>query len=92
MSTEEFDYLTLRRSKDGAVDVLGWGTYPESSVLAGQSMKVFLDSFPDEAAARAAHPQAGEFSSAFTEPRNTFGHLPGPDDMVPGGAYPDDWQ
>lgn len=86
----KFDYYTLRHSRHG-VDVLGWGTYPESSVLAGQSMKVFLDTFDTEAEARAAYPQAGEFSSRWTEPQVSLAHLPGEDDPVPGGMYPDDY-
>lgn len=85
-----FDYLTLRHGQQGSIDVLGWSTYPESSVLAGQPMKVFLDNVPDEAAARAQYPQALGFSNKWTEPQVSVAHLPGPDDMVPGGALPDD--
>ena len=86
----KFDYYTLRHSQYGGVDVLGWGTYPRGSVLAGQPMKVFLDAFPTEEAARAAYPQAERFSSAWTDPQVSLSHLPGPDDPVPGGMYPDD--
>lgn len=71
-----FDYYTLRVSKYSGIDVLGWGTYPESSVLAGQAMKVFLDNFPTEAEARAAYPQAEHFSNAWTEPQVSLAHLP----------------
>ena len=88
--TCEFDYYTLRRSPYGGVDVLGWGTYPRGSVLQGQPMKVFLDAFPDEESARRAYPQAEGFSSAWTDPQVSLSHLPGPDDPVPGGMYPDD--
>lgn len=88
-----FDYLTLRhgRSHMGGVDVLGWSTYPDSSVLAGQPMKVFLDTFDTEEQARAKFPQAEHFSNAWTEPQVSLAHLPGPDDRVPGGALMDDW-
>lgn len=88
----KFDYYTLRHSQYGGVDVLGWGTYPESSVLAGQAMKVFLDNFPDEDAARKAYPQAGSFSSKWTEPEVSLAHLPDEDTPVAGGMYPDDWE
>lgn len=88
----EFHYLTLRHGRGpfAGVDVLGWGTYPDSSVLAGQPMKVFLDNLPTEAEARAKYPQADGFSNAFTEPQVSLSHLPGEGDMVPGGALPDD--
>ena len=86
----KFDYYTMRHSKHGGVDVLGWGVYPDYSVLAGQPRKVFLDRFEDEAAARAAYPMVTGFSSAWTEPQVCLSHLPGEDDPVPGGMFPDD--
>lgn len=88
----EFDYLTLRRAKglQGGIDILGWGTYPDSSVLAGQPMKVFLDNVPDEATARQRYPDAKGFSHHLLDPQVSVAHLPGPDDQRPGGAWPDD--
>ncbi len=88
----KFDRLTLRHGRGpyGGIDVLGWGTYPKHSVLAGQPMKVFLDNFPTEAEARAKYPQAGGFSSVWTEPQVSLNHLPSENDPVPGGMYPDD--
>jgi hypothetical protein len=69
------------------VVVYGWGTYPESSVLAGQSRKQFIDSFDTEEQARAFYPEAeGGYRSA----NNSVSHLPGEDDPVPGGAMLDD--
>jgi len=91
MKDQTYDYYTLRHGKWGGIDVLGWGTYPDSSVLAGQAMKVWLDNFPTEEAARAAYPQAENFSSKWTEPQVSLSHLPGEDDPVPGGMYPDDY-
>ncbi len=90
---QTFHYLTLRHGRGGmgGIDVLGWSTYPASSVLAGQPMKVFLDNLPTEEEARAKFPQAEGFSSAWTEPQVSLAHLPGPDDNVPGGSLPDDW-
>lgn len=87
-----YERHTLRHAKGGdGVDVLGWGTYPQSSVLAGQPMKVWLDNFPTEEEARAAYPQAKEWSHPLLDPQVSLDHLPGPDDPVPGGMYPDDW-
>lgn len=88
----QYDYLTLRHSKYGGIDVLGWGTYPENSVLAGQAMKVFLDSFETEELARAAYPTAEGFSNQWTEPQVSLNHLPDEDTPVAGGMYPDDWE
>ncbi len=87
----EFDYYTLRHGKWGGIDVLGWGTYPDSSVLAGQPMKCFLDNFPTEAEARRVYPQAEHFSNAWTEPQVSLAHLPDENTPVAGGMYPDDW-
>lgn len=86
-----FEYKQLRDGLNGGVDVIGWDTYPDSSVLAGQARKTFIDSYPDEAAARAAHPDCIEsWYSKWSGPVNTFNHLPGENDPVPGGMYPDD--
>ena len=90
MNARSFGYYKLRAGRYGGVDVLGFGTYPESSVLAGQTSKTFLDNFPDEAAAKAAYPQAEGFTSHWTEPQVSLTHLPGEDDPVAGGMYPDD--
>jgi hypothetical protein len=89
---QTFHYLKLRHSKYGGVDVLGFGTYPRNSVLAGQTSKVFIDAFDDEAAALAAYPKAEGFSSAWTDPQVSLSHLPGENDPVAGGMYPDDIQ
>lgn len=50
---DNLDYLTLRDGRYGGIDIVGWGEYEESSVLAGQPRKIFLDNVPDEPAARA---------------------------------------
>ena len=54
-------------------------------------MKVFLDNFESEEAARAAYPQADQYTNKYTEPQVSLSHLPGEDDPVPGGMYPDDY-
>lgn len=91
MSREEkFDRYTYSHDNEyGGVTVHGWGIYKESSVLAGQPMKVFIDRFETVEEALAKFPTATA-SSKWTEPKNTFDHLPGPDDQEPGGAWPDD--
>ena len=64
-----------------------FGIYPETSVLAGQTMKRFVNSYDTEEAAKEAHPDA---AVGYRDAHNTFNHLPGEDDPVPGGMYPDD--
>lgn len=86
-----FDYYEKRGNEhDEHVDVIGWGTYGRSSVLAGQASKHFLDSFDTEAEAEAVYGAMG-WNNKWTEPSVSLNHLPGEDDFVPGGAYPDDW-
>lgn len=86
----KYDYYNLRRNNDGSVDVLGFGTYEESSVLAGQTKKVFIDSFDTPEDAQAIYPEAVDYWSMYSGAVNSFNHLPGENDPVPGGMYPDD--
>lgn len=88
----KYHYYTLRYSKyDDSIEVLGWFTYPRSSVLAGQLGKRFMGSYANEAEARKAYPQAEGFTSTFFAQEVSLNHLPGENDPVPGGMYPDDW-
>ena len=84
-----FLYKKLRADGYGAVDVVGFAVQ-QGGVLDGQVIKHFIDSYPDEAAARAAHPDAEGWSSKYTDPVVSLNHLPGEDDPVSGGMYPDD--
>lgn len=87
---KEWDYYTVSLNRPyGGYAVYGWDTYPEGSVLAGQSRKVFLDSFETMEAAQAAFPDA-KWSNKWLEPQVSLNHLPSEDDPVPGGMYPDD--
>jgi len=87
----KFDYYEKRGDKySDKVDVIGWGTYGRSSVLAGQSSKHYLDSFETEAEAEAVYGEMN-WNSPYLEPSVSLNHLPGENDFVPGGAYPDDW-
>jgi hypothetical protein len=85
----KFDYYTVRRDGDSWI-VHGFGTYERSSVLAGQPRKVFLDAFPTREAALEQYPTATN-GSRWTDPVISLDHLPGEDDPVPGGMYPDDY-
>ena len=62
--------------------VYEFGVFPRSSVLAGQTMKSFRDSFDTEEEAVKAYPHA---KVGYRDPMNTFHHLPGEDDYTEGG-------
>jgi hypothetical protein len=90
--SEEETYERYTYSYDSQykrIAVHGWGIYKESSVLAGQPMKVFIDFFDTPEAALKKFPTATA-SSTWTEPKNTFDHLPDENTPEPGGMYPDD--
>ena len=76
-----FEYYTKHAEGDGVV-LKGWGQYGRSSVLAGQSMKQFIESYVDEEAlnedliAAGIDPADVTWSSKWIEPQNTFDHLP----------------
>ena len=74
---------------DGTVDVIGWGTYGRSSVLAGQASKHYIDTFDSEADAEAVYGEIN-WNSKWLEPSGSLNHLPGESDPVAGGMYPDD--
>lgn len=83
-------FKRLRAGKWGGVDVVEFKPAPAHSVLAGQLLPRFLGNFPDEAAAMAAHPDADGYVNRWSMPVVTVSHLPGEDDPVPGGMWPDD--
>jgi len=85
-----FDSFTIRPDSQLGFIVHGFGTYSRSSVLAGQSMKVFLDSFDTDIEALEIYPDA-ENGNCWTDPEVSLNHLPGENDFVPGGAFPDDY-
>jgi len=94
MSREKFDHATIEpRGSEWRVYL--WGHYPESSVLAGQPMRVYLHEGTkpeclNELAARHPGLRLEELEHASGKPYVSLAHLPGPDDPVPGGALPDD--
>lgn len=90
---EKWDRFTVEEKQDYLTEpfvVYGWSTYPRGSVLEGQPQKAFIDAFETRDAALQAYPGASP-GSKWTDPQVSLSHLPGEDDMVPGGAYPDDY-
>lgn len=77
MARAKNDYLwkNLRASKYGGVDVVGFREAPSSSVLAGQTLLHFIDNYDTEEEARAAHPDAKEYTSKWTAPQVSVNHL-----------------
>lgn len=70
-------------------NVYEWGTYESHSVLAGQTKKSFVRSFDSLKELEEHYPNLRE--SHRGDHQNTINHLPGENDPVPGGMYPDDW-
>ena len=94
---EEYEYLTAQ-ADDRGIRLYGWSEYPDYSVLAGQTCKRFLDHFPTESDMDAALIREGIsaddwplHSSPLIERSISLAHLPGEEDPVPGGMYPDDY-
>ena len=59
--------------------VYEYGTYPRSSVLAGQEKRMFLDSFDTIEEARKAYPGADETGCQYKAP--SLDHLPDEDGL-----------
>ena len=86
----KIDYYEMRGSRYGEdIDVIGWYRVP-TGVLKGQMSKAYLGSFSTEEQAEDIYGSM-EWNSPFLEPSQSLDHLPGEDDPVPGGMYPDDW-
>lgn len=86
---KRYDYMYARPNKYGrGFDAMGviCNGYGRSSVLAGQDMICFVESFPTLEALDKKYPGLGEnVHGRWTEPRNSFDHLPGDDDPDPYG-------
>ena len=86
-----FDYYEKRaHGGNHEVTVLGFGTYGRSSVLAGQPMKKAVGWFDSEEEAEAMYGPMNWWNK-YMSAEASVSHLPGEDDPVPGGMYPDDW-
>lgn len=70
----KYDYKHILTDQDGSYTVKGYDTYPDNSVLAGQTRISFIDSFNTIEAAQEAYPDA-TLSNKFMEPMNSFNHL-----------------
>ena len=64
---------TIENGKDGGFSVYEFGEYPESSVLAGQTCKRFVDNFDSVEEAQASYPSA---ELGYRDAHNHFDHLP----------------
>jgi len=85
-----FDYFTIRPDHEyGGYVVHGFGEYGRSSVLAGQTMKACVGCYSSRKEALAVYPEAGN-GHDMLDPQVSLNHLPGEDDPVAGGMYPDD--
>ncbi len=98
MSTEKrthvgdvkISYYEKRGSGFGdGVDVLGWYR-SKTGVLKGMMSKAYMATFATEADAEAVYGPMNWWSK-WLEPSQSLAHLPGEEDPVPGGMYPDDW-
>lgn len=85
-SSKADSYSIEFNQRYGTYSIYGWGRY-ESGVLRGQTKKFFIESFDTEAEAIKIYPKA---KLGYRSAHNTFNHLPGENDPVPGGMYPDD--
>ena len=88
----EYLWKALRHGKHGGIDVVGFKEMPASSVLAGQIVTCFIDSYETAELAMKDYPDVEGFTNEFLQPPVSVAHLPGEDDPVPGGMYPDDWE
>jgi len=73
----------------GGIDVIAWYRVPQG-VLKGQMVKAYCGSFDTEEEAEAMYGEMNWYSK-WTCPSQSLDHLPGEDDPVAGGMYPDDW-
>ena len=64
---------TIEANQYNSFSVYEFGVYPESSVLAGQTRKTFLDMFDTIEEAKASYPEAVE---GYLDANNYFDHLP----------------
>lgn len=88
----KFDYFTITNARaplDG-FNVYGWKPAARSSVLAGRGpLKHFIENYPTLEAAKAEYPKANT-SNVWIEPVISLRDLPGEEDPVEGGMFPDD--
>tara|TARA_R110002012_G_scaffold306596_1_gene511411 strand:- start:231 stop:521 length:291 start_codon:yes stop_codon:yes gene_type:complete len=77
----KYDFYTIEPANrsyahdQNAVVVYGWGVYPQSSVLAGQQCKKYIDEFASLESALKEYPEA-DITDHSLSAGNTFNHLP----------------
>ena len=76
----KYTHYTIEPDKQAYADentvvVYGWGVYPQSSVLAGQESKTWLDRFSSVESALKEYPEAEAVDHSVSA-GNTFDHLP----------------
>lgn len=84
-----YEYYEKRKGKRGGVDILGWKRVT-TGVLKGRMVKHYLGNLPTEEEAEGKYGEMNWYSP-WTSPETSLNDLPGPEDPVPGGMYPDDW-
>ena len=78
LSSDKYDYFHMIRSPNQvSITVKGYDTYPNHSVLAGQTRINFIDSFElyEEPLMLKLWGEKADWSSKYIEPQNTFNHL-----------------
>lgn len=71
-------WMALRRGSDDSVEVVGFKEAEYNSVLAGQTLTCYVDSFKSEEEARSAYPECEEgWTSKWTGPQVSVFHLSG---------------
>ena len=89
-------HATIEPAEGALLRVYVWGTYQRGSVLEGQPYRGYIGEYAtrDEALAAlyARHPglKVEDLDQPSSKPEVSLNHLPGEDDPVPGGMYPDD--
>lgn len=84
----DFDSYTIEPFEDKFA-VYGHGTYEESSVLAGQYRRCFIDMYDTEEEAQKAHPEAessGSTKFMSDQMMDSFENSPAPDWFDPADA------
>lgn len=94
---QQWEYITVRQEpRTDSYNIHGFGRYGKSSVLAGQSRKVFLGTVDADDIQEALvkvkmlHPDTDvNIGSNWTDPTVSLSHLP--DDDEYGGRWEDDY-
>jgi hypothetical protein len=89
MENRKYQWYEKRAGYGDSVDVIGWYECKDG-VLKGMMCKAGVGCYDTEEEAELAWGEMN-WNSPYLEPSQSLNHLPGEEDYVPGGAYPDDW-